>query len=131
MTLRNQNFTMYAGNNKTIVVTITKEDGSAIDLTGYTSVWAIRQKESSTKNDAVITNVTGQGNQLTITLVPEDTQNLAGTYFHECQITDMFGYVSTVFTGMVIIHRSVIDNSSSGGGSVFNPPPAVIDGGVF
>ncbi|MBT2729445.1 hypothetical protein J7E63_21365 [Bacillus sp. ISL-75] len=111
MTAINQNFSMFAGDSKNLIVTVTKDDGSFVDLNGTTVKWGLRKKENSTINEVSKTTddgITLLGDEITIKLDPTDTLNLLGIYFQECELTDQLGNVSTIFTGGVKINRSVV-----------------------
>jgi hypothetical protein len=103
MTAINQNFTMYQGDTKNLIVPVE----GVTDLTGSTLQWGLRKRESSTTNDIFKNNeITINGNEITIPLKPPDTETLLGTYWHECELTDQQGNVSTLFTGVATILRS-------------------------
>jgi hypothetical protein len=105
MTAVNQNFSMYQGDTKNIIVPV---DG-VTDLIGATLKWGLRKRESSTTNDIVKeSEITISGTEITIPLKPPDTETLLGLYFHECELTDQQGNVSTLFTGNVNILRSAV-----------------------
>lgn len=101
----NQNFSMYQGETKNLVVTVIKEDGTALNLTGCSVTWALQRGSSgnnlitkSTPNQIAIS-----GNILTVQLIPSDTTSLNGTFSHECKMTDTNGNVSELFTGIATI----------------------------
>jgi hypothetical protein len=103
--MTNQNFSVYAGDTKNIIITTTTEYGTPLNLTGATIKWRVRKKEFSpiifSKESP---NITVFGNEITIPLAPVDTDNLSGsTLYHECKITDQTGNVSTLFTGFLTI----------------------------
>jgi hypothetical protein len=104
MTATNQNFTMFAGDTKNIIVTI----DNATDLLGATFKWGVRKKEYSTTNDLLKESpeIVTDKNTITIKLKPPDTANLLGSYYHECEVTDQQKNVSTVFTGLMTIKIS-------------------------
>jgi hypothetical protein len=105
MTAVNQNFSMYQGESKNLIVSV---DG-VTDLIGATLKWGLRKRESSTINDILKeSEITVSGTEITIPLKPPDTETLLGTYFHECELTDQQGNVSTLFTGIVTILRSAV-----------------------
>lgn len=109
MTTKNQNFEMYAGNTKNIVVTV-----ADVNLTGATVKWAMKKtiydaEPAVAKTTAAGIAVTDATTGIfTVTLFPADTRNLSGTYQHEAEITDAPGNVSTVLTGQLTIHLSAI-----------------------
>ncbi|MFD0825868.1 hypothetical protein ACT8ZR_09335 [Neobacillus sp. M.A.Huq-85] len=101
----NQNFSMYQGETKNIVVPITKDDGSNVDLTAAVLNWSVRQREYSTTTVLVkeSPDITVEGNTLTIHLKPPDTETLLGTYYHKCEIVDQQANDSVLFTGFVTV----------------------------
>ncbi|WP_413309844.1 BppU family phage baseplate upper protein [Bacillus sp. 1P10SD] len=107
MTAKNQNFSMYAGDSKNIVVPVTKDDGSNVDLTGATVKWVLKKYDHDTTNILLKeSEIIIQGNEITLPIKPPDTSELAGTYYHECEIKDQNENVSTIFVGLVSIKRS-------------------------
>jgi hypothetical protein len=83
-----QNFSMTAGNSKTIVATV--------DNTDLTSgIIEFRVQDVLVKQDIVVNS-----NTMTIYLNPSDTRNLSGHYEYEATITDDYGNVTTLFEGV-------------------------------
>jgi hypothetical protein len=122
MTSEDQNFEMYAGESKVITVTVREPPlpdgtlGPLIDLTGSSIEWIVKRAE----DDAVglITKIVGAGiallnqttykGQFTITLAPADTVSLGGaSYYHEAEVTDVAGNVSTVTRGILTIKKAL------------------------
>jgi hypothetical protein len=105
-------FEMFSGDSKTLSVAITDTDGQSVTLTGATCAYTIR--EAITSTTSLVTKATGgngitvSGSTVTITLSPSDTASLDGTYYHELQITDSSGHVSTAFQDVVSIKRDII-----------------------
>lgn len=107
MTVKNQNFEMYAGDTKNIEITI-----SSVNLAGASVKWAAKK----TIYDAVpalykdtaggITITDAAAGKFTIALAPADTADLSGKYYHEAEVTDQSGNVSTVTTGTITINLS-------------------------
>lgn len=97
----NQNFTMFAGETKNIVVPVTS-DNPDLDLTGADIKWEVRQKQYSATHVILkeSPDITVEGNVLTIHLKPPDTKDLSGTYYHKCLLQDSG---SVLFTGIVKI----------------------------
>lgn len=113
MAINNQNFNMFAGNTKRIVVTVMNEAGTDPEnLTGASVRWAMKQSAYSPQsiivkdpdNDTSITDALA--GKATILIRPEDTQGLVGAFYHEAEVTDKDGNVSTVLTGTVTINKS-------------------------
>ncbi len=125
MTRENQDVTMLSGDSKTLTVTV--DDGAtppvAIDITGYTVWWWASRLSSSGKFAATATlqkdNAGGGGVAITdaangkfqVTLAPADTAALAGDFYHEAQVRDGAGNISTVLTGKLTIARDFVTTS--------------------
>lgn len=85
------------------------------DLTGAIIKWGLKKTVNSL--EILVTKTIGSGitvtdavnGKYTIKLEPDDTKPLkADTYYHECEITDNSGNVSTSFIGFVKINPSGI-----------------------
>jgi hypothetical protein len=105
MTEANQNFSMYAGETKNIIVPCTKDDRTDLDLTGATLKWTVKQRKNSPTVvfEKVSPDITVGGNVLTIPLKPLDTVNLKGEYYHKCTVEDQAENDSVLFTGTITI----------------------------
>jgi hypothetical protein len=111
MTMKNQNFEMFAGDTKPIVVNVIDENGVPLDLSGSIIKWGLRRGEFSTENLVLKSTpeIEIDADKITIKLLPEDTKLLSGSnFFHECECTDQLGDVSTLFTGKVKILFSAV-----------------------
>lgn len=107
MTMKNQDFEMFAGETKIINLTINNKDGSPVDLTESSIMWIIKTgknssiiKRSETNDVAIVDAVQGK---CSIKLNPIDTANLCGFFRHKANMIDFVGNVSTVLTGSVNI----------------------------
>jgi hypothetical protein len=109
--MANQDFQMFAGNTKNLLVTLKDTAGVTVDLTGATVKWvAVRGKT------VVISKETASG--ITITDAPNgkymikldsiDTKNLLGNLYHESVVMDSSGNVATVFKGTIKLLPSFI-----------------------
>lgn len=110
MTATGQNFSMYAGDTCTIVVTVVDSAGDPKDISSSTIAWVVYHG-----NTIHLTRATGSGitlsnptaGEFTISLVPANTEGLgAGTYSHVAEVTDNAGRVSTVTVGTLTILQS-------------------------
>jgi hypothetical protein len=109
LTAKNQNFEMFQGDTKNIVVTVT-----GTDLTGASIKWAMKRSVSSTVvdvsksigNGISITSASPTSSVFEIKLDPADTINLKGDYYHEAEVKDAQNNVSTVMTGRISIQLS-------------------------
>lgn len=106
-----QNVTMYSGDSKTLTISIVDSDGAAIDVsTAAAVVYAIAD---SSRGPALVTKtladgVSVAGSTVTVTLEPDDTEDLAGVYYHELQITDDVGHVDTAMSGTITVRRDLV-----------------------
>ena len=106
----NQNMTMWQGDDRDIVATISDSAGSAVNITGVTATYSLGTAVDQT---ATFTKTVGSGIVLTtpasgimtISIDPADTATLAGCYYHELVITDASGNVNTAFIGEVTINE--------------------------
>jgi hypothetical protein len=108
----NQDFTLYAGEDKQINFTITDENGVAIDLVGSTAVWVLARITSTpeiliTKRSTVSTQIDYTDNTYHIYLEDVDTDLLHGKYAHELRMVNADGQESVLATGQVRIYDSL------------------------
>lgn len=122
MTRENQNVVIHSGDSHTLTVTV--DDGAtppvALNITGFTIWWWASLMNSSGKFAATATlqkdNTGGGGVAITdavngkfqVTLAPADTAALSGDYYHEAQVRDGSGNISTVLTGKLAIVRDLV-----------------------
>lgn len=116
MTKTNQDFTMWSGDDKTLTITVTDANDVVVDLTGASAlVWILKRS----KHAAAILVTKGLGAGVTITdaengiftvdLNPADTAALTqNNYYHEAQITDASGNISTLLIGTANIKFDAI-----------------------
>jgi len=114
MTTEGQNFTIYQGDSKEVIISVTNEDGSVTDLAGYAG--AVFVAYNQTLDSIVIQKLLADGitiptpsnGQLVITLDSEDTEDLVPkNYGIQCEIEDAFGNHATVMTGYMKVLRSI------------------------
>lgn len=112
--MTDQNFEMFEGDTKDIVVTVTDSAGAAVDLTGAVIAWQMaRTARSATPAVAksvgsgiVITDA--PGGICTISLDSSDTGGLSGDFYHELEVTDAQANITTVLSGTVTIKPALI-----------------------
>ena len=113
MTEKNQDFDMTGGDDKEIIVSVVDQDGAPKDLTDATAKWALATRSGSiavskaTGGSGITIPVPSNG-QVHILLESADTASLAGSYLHECEVTDADGDSETVATGTVTIYKTII-----------------------
>lgn len=111
MTSKNQNIDDHtSGDTLIIEVEVSNTDGTAKDITSASIEWVLAKRRGGT---AVISkSAAGGGISITdavaglfeVTIDPADTDSLAGLYFHEAEVTDSAGNISTVLEGHVFIN---------------------------
>jgi hypothetical protein len=113
MTAVNQDFKIVAGDSKNITITITNDDGVGLNLLNATIKWVLKKSTKNTANVLLKTEIDGititdsQNGVMQIKLLPSDTLELGGSrLYHECEVTDQSGNVSTVTSGIVSISHS-------------------------
>jgi len=103
-----QNFTMVTGDTKILNVSIKDPAGKVVNILGYSIIWALKTSVGNSSTlikktiyDGIsVTN--GAGGIFQIRLESSDTEGMKpAVYYHECEITDSAGNISTVFTGRV------------------------------
>ena len=98
-----------AGDSPRLVFPVTDSAGVAVDLTGMTARWVLAPTRGATP---VIDKTSGGGGvvitdavngRLRVELSPTETEPLRGRYFHELELTDSTGIVSTAAQGWIYI----------------------------
>lgn len=109
MAKTDQDFEMFQGDDKELHVLVTDEDGMPVDLTGATVTWKMYR---SFKDEATVKDITSGisipsplNGIFIVTLLPSDTENIFGGFFHEAQVKDIRGMVTTVMTGHIRIKQ--------------------------
>ncbi len=122
MTAPNQNVTLWRGDSMTITIQVLDGDGEFVNLDGATARWWMGknvnargsdiyiQKTSDIDGGLVVTQVTSDEWNLVITLSPSDTESLTASnnYYHEAEVVDFMGNISTVTTGKFILKPTLI-----------------------
>ena len=107
MTSTNQNFTIYAGDTNNVIVGV-EQNSVAASLTGASAVWILSSDIGSGSLVRMTSDdfLTISGSTVTIAISPSHTNSLVGKYFHELEVTDSSGNVSTTTTGVVTVKES-------------------------
>lgn len=107
------NFTMTAGDYKTLVITIKDAEGTAVNISGATIKWQCGRSfgkastlSKSTSSGIQITD--GANGQYTVTLDASDTDSMSGTYYHESEMT-LSGIKTTVLVGTMKVIPALIE----------------------
>jgi hypothetical protein len=111
-------FSLYQGDTRRIHFTITRPDGTPVELTGAELRWqASKLKTPGVFSSTAVLQKTEQNGItiddelngiLTVVLDPEDTLNLSGNFYHELESVDGSGDVATVFTGSFEVKKALI-----------------------
>lgn len=110
---------MYQGDSKILEVTVKDSDGNIVNLTGASARWALGHTAagpvlaSRDTTEGSVTFTDAESGELEVEIQPEDTESLYGTYYHEVEVTDPEGYISTVFSGQLKIKQALIAPASS------------------
>ncbi len=105
------NFTLHAGDDTTLDITVRDEAGDPVDITLCGLFWALSRVLGSTSilvkeiaDGLTVTNASA--GQFDIELESDDTQALHGTYYHEARMVDGTGAVSTILSGSVTVEQT-------------------------
>jgi hypothetical protein len=104
-----QDLTLTRGDTETLVVTITTDGSTAVDITGRTYRAQIRSQQDSTTIKASFTCVvtSGASGQVTCTLSATSSSALsAGLYFWDLE-ENASGVISTILSGNVTVLADV------------------------
>ena len=110
------NFTMHSGDSKNIIVTVKDENDAVVDITGATVDWQMARSQNSATPDLVKSTTGGNGITLTdpvngvftVALDATDSDDFIGAYYHEAQVTDAGGKISTVIIGTITVLTDLI-----------------------
>jgi len=102
------NLNLYAGDDFVMVVTVQNDDGSAVDLTGYTAVSQIKTRIGDATPLATFTCVTGgTAGTVTMTLPNAESASLTSGVVYDMQITSSGGVITTLIAGSLTINPQV------------------------
>lgn len=114
----NQDFDHWRGDTKHINIPVRDVDGAAVDLAGGSARWWLGKSPGAVGSGVLVKKSTGEGLTLAqingvwtaqIVLDPADTQGIKpGAYYHELEVIDADGAVTTATTGMVTIKPTLV-----------------------
>jgi hypothetical protein len=114
----NQDVTHWVGDTATIRIPVLDAAGASVDLTGASARWWMGKNVAATGDDVYVKKSSGaglaieistEGSTVVITLDPGDTDGKkSGTFYHECEVVDADGNVSTVTIGKFILKPTLI-----------------------
>lgn len=119
----NQDITHYKGDTATIKIPVLDQNGLKVDLSSSTARWWMGKSVTATGVDVYVKKATG-GSGITIdlgtdvdtivvALAAADTEVLTktGTFYHECEVVDGSGDVTTVCVGKFTLKPTLIPNA--------------------
>jgi hypothetical protein len=115
----NQNFELWAGEDKLVTFTVYDVNNALVNLTGVTQIkWALSDKTNTRVLQALLSG--GDGDvvvlaqsggtlgQFTVQIEGADTTGLApGQYLHQAFVTDASGNSEVVTEGQVTLKRNI------------------------
>lgn len=105
MTATDQDVRIVSGDTVRLPVSVMDDSGNALNIAGASIEWVLAKHAGA---DPVITKSTAdgsvaltdaEGGEFQVTVAPEDTADYAGTWYHEIELTDTDGNVSTILSG--------------------------------
>lgn len=112
MPSEHQNFELRQGVDKTIQITVTDNNGDAVDLSGAALTWIVATAPNGTtkftkeEDSAGTITLDSTGSVVSIDIDDTDTAALEGEYYHELLSVDGNGDKTILTTGWVLIHPS-------------------------
>jgi len=101
------NLVVDQGTTFTTTITVSDDEGNALDLTGYTGAAQIRKHYTSSNSVNFAVTITPASGEVTLSLTANATANLnAGRYVYDCELTNS-GTVSRILEGIVTISPQV------------------------
>lgn len=109
-----QDFSMFTGDSKTLVIEVLDEDDAVVDITGWTFKWRLSR---SVRSAALVSKTSASGITITnspaglleVEIDPADTDALrAGLYYHEVEGIDQDSEISTVIAGAATLKPTLI-----------------------
>lgn len=108
-----QNYSMVSGDTKSINCVLVDNAGAAVNVS--TAGTAIYKIASGPNADSVVyvtktlaSGITISASTVNVALVPSDTEDLGGAYYHELYIVDADGNQFRPIQGRVTIERNLI-----------------------
>lgn len=101
------NLVVDQGTTFTTTITVSDDEGNALDLTGYTGAAQIRKHYTSSNSVNFAVSISAGTGEVTLSLTANATANLnAGRYVYDCELTNS-GTVSRILEGIVTVSPQV------------------------
>jgi len=107
-------FSMHSGDDLVLEVTVKDAAGTVVDISGASGTFGIGKLDSSgnPKGSSLaapaVAITDGAAGKLSVTIVPANTESLAGDYWHELQLTDAATKISTVLYGTLTVQKDLV-----------------------
>lgn len=108
-----QNFEAVTGDNFNLNLAFTDAAGDPVNISSWESIkCTIKSRKSLADNATGViqknaTVTSGAGGTATVTLTPDDTEDLDGSYFYDVQYVDGDGTVKTAMSGVLTFKRDI------------------------
>ena len=105
---------IYQGDDYRATVTLSNQDGSPVDLTGFTAQAQIREDVADVAPDVLVEIGTTLGTSAVELSIPNaQTKLLNGTYRWDLQLTSADGFITTVLAGKVTATAEVTRSAAA------------------
>lgn len=102
------NLVVDQGTTFSTTITVTDDDGIAIDLTDYTGAAQMRKHYTSSNSTSFDVSITAGTGEVTLSMTSNVTSNIvAGRYVYDCELTSNTGVVSRILEGIVTVTPEV------------------------
>ena len=102
------NIVIDQGTTFATTIDVTDEEGSLINLTGFTGAAQMRKHYTSTAQTAFTVSIGADLGEVTLSMTANVTNNIApGRYVYDCELTDGSGTVSRLVEGIVTVTPGV------------------------
>jgi hypothetical protein len=112
-------WTQKAGDSKTLMLTARKPDGTVQSLVGATAIrWQLSRSVNArpplVSKDLItgITIIDGAAGQISVDILPADTEEIVGMLYHELQVDLADGTRATPLHGNVTLEAHLIRNAA-------------------
>ena len=96
------------GTDFSTTITVTGDDGNALDLTGYSAASKMRKHYTSSNSTAFSCAVSTSEGTVTLSMNNSVTANIAaGRYLYDLEVTDSGGLVTRITEGIVTVTPGV------------------------
>ncbi len=104
--------TTFRGDTLTKALTFKDENGTAIDITGWTIWFTIKSSQddadsAAVAQDIVTSHTNATAGESTISLTAAETDELEGNYYYDIQIKKLDGTIKTVLDGTINFSKDI------------------------